>query len=37
MQRYTDLKIWQRGHEVVLAIHRLPEGFPERERYGVVS
>lgn len=37
MQRYTDLKVWQRGHELVLAIYRLTEGFPDRERYGVVS
>jgi four helix bundle protein len=37
MQRYTDLKVWQRGHELVLAIYRLTEGYPKTEQYGVVS
>ena len=37
MQRFTDLKVWQRGHTLVLGIYRLTVGFPVVERYGLVS
>jgi four helix bundle protein len=37
MQRFTELKVWQRGHSLVLAIYRLSLGFPVAERYGLSS
>ena len=37
MQRFTELKIWQRGHALVLTIYRLSVGFPVAERYGLLS
>jgi len=37
MQRFTDLKVWQRSHALVLQIYRLTTGFPVDERYGLVS
>jgi len=37
MQRFTELKVWQRGHSLVLAIYRLSVGFPLGERYGLLS
>ena len=37
MQRFTDLKVWQRSHALVLQIYRLTTGFPDDERYGLVS
>jgi four helix bundle protein len=37
MQRFTDLKVWQRSHELVLEIYKLSRRFPEHERYGVTS
>jgi four helix bundle protein len=37
MQRFTDLKVWQRGHSLVLSVYRLTTGFPQTERYGLVS
>ena len=37
MQRFTELKVWQRGHSLVLAVYRLSVGFPLAERYGLLS
>lgn len=33
MQRFTDLKVWQRAHALVLEIHRLAITFPGEERH----
>jgi four helix bundle protein len=32
---FRDLTVWQKAHELVLAIYRLTESFPEREKYGL--
>jgi four helix bundle protein len=37
VQRFTDLKVWQRSHEFVLQVYRLTKGFPSEERYGLTS
>ena len=37
MQRFTELKVWQRGHALVLSIYRMTTGFPPNERYGLTS
>ncbi|MGD0224536.1 MAG: four helix bundle protein [Terriglobia bacterium] len=37
MQRFTDLKVWQRSHQLVLAVYRLSKAFPADERYGLLS
>jgi four helix bundle protein len=37
MQRFTELKVWQHGHALVLAIYRMSVGFPVAERYGLFS
>ncbi|MGH9351500.1 MAG: four helix bundle protein [Terriglobia bacterium] len=37
MQRFTDLKVWQRSHQLVLDIYRVTAEFPSSERYGLVS
>ena len=37
MQRFTDLKVWQRSHALVLEIYRVTAAFPEDERFGIVS
>ena len=37
MQPYKDLKVWQRGHDLVLSIYRITKNFPDEERYGLVS
>ena len=37
MQRFTELKVWQRGHAPVLNVYRMTTGFPPNERYGLTS
>ena len=37
MQRFTDLKVWQRSHALVLEIYRATAGFPTDERFGLTS
>jgi four helix bundle protein len=37
MQRFTELKVWQRGHSLVLSVYRMTTGFPQNERYGLTS
>jgi four helix bundle protein len=37
MQRFTELKVWQRGHALVLSVYRMTTGFPLNERYGLTS
>ena len=35
MQRFTEIKVWQRGHALVLNVYRATVGFPVAERYGL--
>ena len=37
MRGYRDLKVWQLGVEISLAVYRLSETFPKREVYGLTS
>ena len=37
MQRFTELRVWQRSHASVLVIYRMTEHFPPEERYGLTS
>ena len=37
MQRFTELKVWQRSHELALEVYRLSAEFPVEERFGVTS
>ena len=37
MQRFTELRVWQRSHAAVLAIYRATAQFPVEERFGVTS
>jgi four helix bundle protein len=37
VQRFTELKVWQRSHDLVLQIYRLTKSFPLEERYGLTS
>jgi four helix bundle protein len=32
---FRDLMVWRKAHEFVLAVYRLTESFPEREKYGL--
>jgi four helix bundle protein len=37
MQRFTELKVWQRSHTLALQLYRLTNGFPAEERFGLTS
>ncbi|HKT18973.1 MAG TPA: four helix bundle protein [Stellaceae bacterium] len=37
MQDFRDLKVWQKAHEIVLAIYRASTNFPSDERFGLTS
>jgi four helix bundle protein len=37
MQPFTDLKVWQRSHALVLKIYTLTSDFPAEERFGLTS
>jgi four helix bundle protein len=37
MQHFTELKVWQRSHVLVLNLYRLTSQFPADERFGLTS
>jgi len=37
MQRFTDLKVWQRSHALTLDLYRTTATFPDAERFGLTS
>src|SRR5436190_1542987 len=37
MQRYTDLIVWQRSHQWVLAVYRACADFPRNEQFELTS
>jgi four helix bundle protein len=37
MQRYTDLKVWQRSHSLVLRIYPVTAQLPPEERFGLAA
>jgi four helix bundle protein len=34
---FHDLKVWQKAHELTLAVYRTTAGFPRQELYGLTS
>lgn len=32
---FRDLLVWRKAHQFVLAVYRLTESFPEREKFGL--
>lgn len=34
---FTDLKVWQSGHAMVLAVYKIVKTFPKDEQFGLVS
>jgi four helix bundle protein len=37
VQRFRDLKVWQRSHVLVKQVYAISRGFPEEERFGIVA
>ena len=34
---FTELRVWQEGHRLVLSVYRMVEIFPKKELYGLNS
>lgn len=37
IEKFTDLRLWQKGHELVLLIYQMTIKFPQEEKFGLVS
>ena len=37
MKDFRELKVWQKAHELTLAVYRLTAAFPREEQYGLTS
>ncbi len=37
MKDFHDLKVWQKSHELTLAVYRMTATFPREELYGLTS
>lgn len=37
IQKFEDLLVWQKSHELALKIYRITKDFPSEEKFGLVS
>ncbi|HTW92065.1 MAG TPA: four helix bundle protein [bacterium] len=37
LERFEDLSVWQRAHELTLVVYRMTARFPREEQFGLVS
>ena len=37
LKSFQELEVWQKSHNLVLQTYRATEGFPDKEKYGIVS
>jgi four helix bundle protein len=37
MQDFRSLKVWQKGHELTVAVYKATASFPKHELYGLTS
>lgn len=37
MQKFQDLRVWQRSHALALEIYKLTASFPKSEQFGLIS
>ena len=37
MKDFRQLKVWEKAHQLALAIHKATKGFPKEEIYGLTS
>ena len=37
MKDFRELKVWQKAHELTLAVYRVTATFPREELYGLTS
>lgn len=37
VKNFTDLEVWQKGHELVLQIYKITRDFPKEEKFGIID
>lgn len=37
IKTFTDLKVWQEGHRLVVLIYKITAGFPAKETYSLID
>jgi four helix bundle protein len=37
MRKFTNLKVWERSHQLVLTVYRLTASFPAQETFGLTA
>ncbi|NUN02261.1 MAG: four helix bundle protein, partial [Bryobacteraceae bacterium] len=37
MKDFHELKVWQKAHQLTLAVYQATAAFPREERYGLTS
>ena len=37
LKSFQELEVWQKAHHLVLQTYRVTDGFPDKEKYGIVS
>lgn len=37
IKSFTDLKVWQLGHELVIKIYKITQKFPINEQFGLTN
>jgi len=37
IRSFTDLKVWQEGHKLVVMIYKMTAGFPAKETYSLID
>jgi four helix bundle protein len=37
IKSFQELEVWRKAHLLVLQTYRVTDGFPDRERYGIIS
>ena len=37
MEKFTQLKVWQKAHKLVIFVYQLTKKYPDEEKYNLVS
>ena len=37
MKDFRELKVWEKSHQLTLAVYKATKGFPKKELYGITS
>lgn len=37
LERFEDLKVWQKAHNLVLEVYKITKNYPQEEKFGLVS